>query len=323
MRAISYQKVDETILAFKVYLDKFKSKITSNLDQLLINNNTKFQEKYINCIKSNIDSIIIGKPDEIKRLEYEFNEITKAANRNSESYKTFMKKVLTSLEYEKRRSDFYPMYFNKIGIKSCVYCNAHLTVAIEKKVKLKRSTRIDYTAKFQVDHFLPKSIYPCFSISFYNLYPVCANCNLAKSKDAVNFNLYLDENSIRTTPFKFTFEKGSVANYLTTRNIDDIQYKFVEPSVNPPIKTFQEVFKIQEMYETQKDIAEELILKAEIYTKKYKDNLKNQFPELFTNEGIFNRLLLGNYSTEEHLHNRPMAKFTMDLAKQTGLIKEK
>lgn len=321
MRAISYQKVDVTILAFEAFLDKSKKDIIANLDQLLKINNTKYKVKYINCIKKNIDSIIIGKPDEIKTLEKKFNVITNAANKNSKSYKNFMKEILKSLDYEKRRSDFYPIYFNKIGIKSCVYCNAHLTVAIE--VNSKRKTRNNYIAKFQVDHFLPKSDYPCFSISLYNLYPVCANCNLAKSKNIVNFNLYLDENSINSTQFEFILEKGSIANYLTTRNIDDIQYKFAEPSVEPPTKTFQEVFKIQEIYETQKDIAEELILKAEIYTKKYKDNLKNQFPELFNNEGIFNRLLIGNYSTEEQLHNRPMAKFTMDLAKQVGLIRRK
>lgn len=321
MRAISYQKVDLAILAFQTNLDKFKSKIISKLDQLLKKNNTKYKEKYINCIKSNIDSIIIGKPDEIKRLEKKFNVITSAANKNSKSYKNFMKEILTSLEYEKRRSDFYPRYFNKIGIKSCVYCNAQLTVAIE--VNSNGRTRINYIAKFQLDHFLPKADYPCFSISLYNLYPVCASCNLAKSKNTVNFNLYLDEHGINSAPFEFILEEGSVANYLTTRNIDDIRYRFVEPSVEPPTKTFQEVFKIQEIYETQKDIAEELILKAEIYTKKYKNNLKSQFPELFNNEGVFNRLLIGNYSTEEQLHNRPMAKFTMDLAKQVGLIGRK
>lgn len=323
MRAISYQTVDVTILGFKAYLTKFKGNIVSNLNQLLIEKNTKYKIMYIKCILSNLDSIITGKPDDIKKLKKDFDDITKSAKKKSKSYKNFIKKIITALEYEKRRSDFYPRYFHQIGIKSCVYCNAHLTVAIEEKVKLIRKTRIDYTAKFQVDHFLPKADYPCFSVSLYNLYPVCANCNIAKSKSAVNFNLYLDENSITSSPFEFTLAKGSVANYLTTRNIEDIQYKFSEPSVVPPIKTFQEVFKIQEIYDTQKDIAEELILKAEIYTQKYKDSLKKQFPELFINEGIFNRLLLGNYSSEEQLHNRPMAKFTMDIAKQVGLIKKK
>jgi len=84
-----------------------------------------------------------------------------------------------------------------------------------------------------------------------------------------------------------------------------------------------QVFNIQEIYETQKDIAEELILKAEIYTDKYKENLKKQFKGLFPNEEILNRLLISNYSTEEELHKRPMAKFTMDIAKQVGLIKKK
>ncbi|SEF73627.1 HNH endonuclease [Sphingobacterium lactis] len=323
MRPISYQTVDSVIKDFNTILAKRKNKIIVNLNQLLAGKNTKYKVLYIQCIKSNIDIILVAKPDEIKRLKKEFDGITKSAIKNSKSYKSFIKKILTALEYENRRSDFYPKYFHKIGIKSCVYCNAHLTVVIEEQVKLKRKIRIDYTAKFQVDHFLPKSEYPCFSVSLYNLYPVCANCNLAKSKDTVDFNLYLDERSITPSVFEFTLANGSIAKYLTSRDLEDIQYTFSEPKVIAPNKTFQEVFKIQEIYETQKDIAEELILKAEVYTEEYKKNLKKQFPKLFTNEGIFNRLLIGNYSTDEDHHKRPMAKFTMDIAKQVGLIKKK
>ena len=65
---------------------------------------------------------------------------------------------------------------------------------------------------------------------------------------------------------------------------------------------------------------EELILKAEIYTKSYKETLVNSFGKIFSNVSITNRIIIGNYSAEDEIHNRPMAKFTQDIAKQLGLI---
>ncbi|ULT26861.1 HNH endonuclease [Sphingobacterium sp. E70] len=252
MRPISFQKVDSTIIAFDARLTIFKKKILNNLDSLIFPRTPKDKKAYINHIKINIDKIIAGKPEVINTLKAEFDAILTPKLMASKAYIDFKDKILGALEYASRRSDFYPKYFHQLGIKACVYCNAQLAVTIEEKVNLKTKTRIDYTAKFQVDHFLPKADYPCFSISLYNLYPVCANCNIAKSKSIVDFNLYSDEQNLTSNGYKFDLEKGTVAKYLISRNVEDIQYKFLEPMVLAPTKSFQEVFKIQEIYDTQK-----------------------------------------------------------------------
>jgi hypothetical protein len=84
--------------------------------------------------------------------------------------------------------------------------------------------------------------------------------------------------------------------------------------------SFQETFDIKGIYETQKDIVEELILKALIYTPNYKKTLIENFPKIFNDVNLSNRLIVGNYVQSDEIHRRPMAKFIQDIAKQIKLI---
>jgi hypothetical protein len=76
------------------------------------------------------------------------------------------------------------------------------------------------------------------------------------------------------------------------------------------------------IYNTQKDLAAEIILKSLIYNKSYQNTLKRSFEKLYGDRPLlFNRLILGNYSEVTDIHKRPMAKFTQDIGKQLKLIK--
>ena len=81
-----------------------------------------------------------------------------------------------------------------------------------------------------------------------------------------------------------------------------------------------DIFCIEGIYNTQKDLAEEILIKSEIYSKAYKRSLINSFGTVIYDEELINRLLLGNYDKPEDIHKRPMAKFTQDIAKQLHLI---
>ncbi|MFD2921212.1 hypothetical protein ACFS6H_15915 [Terrimonas rubra] len=325
MIAIPYKIVDNTIGVFNTEIDTFIVQLVNNLNRMRSDKRLKLtreKKDYINEIISHSKDLIIAKPKKLDQYRQAFDKIITPADMASKQFESFRNRLIKELGYTTRRSDFYPKYFRKIGIKSCVYCNAHLTVAIEKVTQLRTKQKFTYKAKFQVDHYWPKSKYPCFSISLYNLYPVCGSCNNCKSFHDLEFLLYSDSKTSIISSFKFNLVPGSVANYLLSRKIEDINFTFNEPPVLPTVKKFQEVFDIQGIYDTQKDLAEELILKAEVYTAPYRLKLKKQFPKLFTTPGIFNRILLGNYSSEEDIHKRPMAKFTIDIARQVGLIKK-
>ena len=80
-------------------------------------------------------------------------------------------------------------------------------------------------------------------------------------------------------------------------------------------------FKIPEIYETQKDVFEELVHLSELYTNEGQEDLVDSFKNLFPDQSMVHRLIIGNYTKPEEVHKRPLAKFTQDIAKGLGIIK--
>jgi hypothetical protein len=194
-----------------------------------------------------------------------------------------------------------------------VYCNAQLAVSIERE-------NDTISARFQIDHFYPQSSYPCFSISFFNLYPVCGPCNNIKREQPADFKLYSDDIVPLKSPYLFILDETSKLDFLRSGKIEDIQISFSEPPASGNGNLLQQLFDIQGIYNTQKDIAQELILKARSSPKSYKEGLNASLPGLFQSPEMINRLLVGNYTEEINIHKRPMAKFMMDLARQLGML---
>lgn len=324
MISIPYTTVDSLIKLLDIDIVAQKNTIKTKLEKFLKHVNYKHdkaaKKKYVEKLLTLHTYIITAKPETLKRYKDEFDKIITPEKMASSNYKSFRNRVLKELGYSNKRGEFYPKYFHKMGVKSCVYCNSQLTVATEGEKRLKTKTNIVYKAKFQVDHYIPKSSYPCFSISLYNLYPVCASCNNCKSYNTVQFSLYQNIGN-PVSDFEFILDKASVTEYLLNRKANEIKYEFKEPHASLPNKKLNDVFDIEGIYNTQKDLVEELILKAEIYTEEYKKSLIKKFPKLLTSADITNRILLGNYTSEIDIHKRPMAKFTLDIAKQVGLIK--
>lgn len=319
MIAIPIEKVEKVIGLFQSEINVFNTDIKVKLNNLLVDaviSVNADELSYVNKLIQYSDDIITATPIVLKSYQTEFDNIINSNKVKTKKGKKFREKILTALSYTNRRSDFYPQYFQKIGIKACVYCNSQLTVCIDSEKKKQKIVK----AKFQVDHYLPKSEYPCFSISLFNLYPVCASCNNSKSAKNVSFNLYENTKNIVKSKFEFRLTPSSKAKYLLNRKLEEIELEFSEPVTKKKQQSFKDTFDIKGIYDTQKDIAEELILKAEIYTDTYKKSLIDAFPEIFTSSNLSNRLIIGSYSDENDIHKRAMSKFTQDIAKQLGLI---
>lgn len=329
MISISTQIVENAIFLFKkeieddyrLTLRQLERDYRSYFKEFSIDEK-KFFRKFLNFARGN--NIIIIDNLEIENVKSLLGEIPKSHFKKQVKNKVIYLKDLinNTLNYQKKRDNFYPKYFQQIGIKSCIYCNSQLTVTIEKTIHLKTKVNNEFIAKFQVDHFYPKDKYPYLSISLYNLYPTCASCNNAKKVTEVNFKLY--ENNILPSRYKFILDLKSKATFLTTRNLNDIEFKFVDPD-KPDAKlvvngSFEDTFQINGIYKTQKDVAEEIILKSQIYNKAYKKKLIKSFPHIFSNQNLGNRIILGNYCEPEEIHKRPLAKFMQDIARDVGLI---
>ncbi|MFD1604696.1 hypothetical protein ACFSJW_14895 [Flavobacterium artemisiae] len=285
----------------------------------------KKHREYINKIINDYPDIITSTPSKIKNLIKEFDAIDNGIilNQFAPSKKVkFYEEIIKAMRYEDLRDSEFHSYIKASGIKTCVYCNAQLTVVTsfsfyDKKEK-KRKPKV--LAKLELDHFYSKSKYPFLCTSFYNLYPVCGNCNGAKYNNTINFELYTEDlNDL--DKFKFWIDEKSILNYwLSLKNTDlKVHFESIDGSFEF-INEYNKMFGIQGIYDTQIDIAEELVHKAKVYNDIYKKSLVESFKTLFPDKSILDRLIVGNYADASDIHKRPMAKYSQDIAKQLNLI---
>lgn len=65
-------------------------------------------------------------------------------------------------------------FVNDTHLRVCPYCGRHYIFSLKK--------RTDDYLRPEIDHFLPRSKYPMFAMSFFNLIPSCRECNGLQSK---------------------------------------------------------------------------------------------------------------------------------------------
>lgn len=301
-------------------IDKLKS-----LKSKLRPQKEKDHIKYIDKIINEYTNILKATPQEMKDLIKSFNsilpcsQVKKTTSRNKKWF--FYECIVAALRYDDIREKEFLEYLVELGIKSCVYCNAQLTIVSKYNYYDigKRKHKSKLSAKLELDHYHPKSKYPFLATSFFNLYPVCGNCNRAKSATPITFEAYSNPSSQQ--PYYFFIDENSIINYWATGDKNYLQIFFDRSDGNYRLRNdYNKTFNIQGIYNTQKDIVEEIAYKVKVYTPAFKHDLVQHFQTLFPNTDMLDRLILGNYTKENEVHMRPMAKFSQDIAKQLGLI---
>ncbi|WP_420575248.1 HNH endonuclease [Ekhidna sp.] len=285
--------------------------------------------KFINTLIKDYQKIQLMKPSEMQalikqnkslydKLFYQPATPKKGKVRAMPARATpFSKAILKALCYSQLREKEAYKIVQHLNINACVYCNSQLAIVVKHKSKFK--------ARLEMDHFFSKTRYPHFSTSFFNLIPSCSNCNKSKSDTETNlkthFHLY-SENGL-LNQFKFRLSDASILKFSKTRNRNDIKIEFLDhnTAVNHISNDHDSLFAIKAIYETQRDVAEELIDKKIAYSNSKKKELLTKFKALFPNEDILNRLIIGNYTREDEIHKRPLAKFTQDIAQDLKLDK--
>lgn len=314
-----------------LYEIEFKDYVNERIKELTnLSANTKDEKSILTLLIKYLPKIVCSTPYEqqkvIDALNVKYPDIfwdTKAkkpkGKRGRIKRKTqFSDRIQNALDYDAFRNKFADRIHQEHGIKACPYCNASLTIVA-------RNINGSNKNRFQLDHYFPKSQHPWLSISFFNLIPSCGNCNLTKSSSPVNydsdFHLYRSENS---NPFLFILEPNSKAYYLLNFDPSEIKIVFKENEGGNEIfvSNHDSSYDIMGIYNTQKDLVEELIQKSLIYTPKYRKELQDQLQKLSkgNNPIYINRLITGNYYLSKDIHLRPMSKFTQDIAENVRLI---
>ncbi|MDO1514346.1 HNH endonuclease domain-containing protein [Maribacter confluentis] len=279
---------------------------------------------YVEKIINEYDDILNADPSKMQKIIKEFNAILPYPNvkrKITSKRVSFQEEVVKAMRYEDLRKFEFPLYLQNSNLKTCVYCNAQSTLTIEP-VYYNNKTKKDrrgVNSKLQLDHFYPKSKYPFLSTSFFNLYPTCANCNIAKGEKIALFELYTTSDDLDV--FNFWIDDKSILDYWLSLNANHLKVHL--QSLDGDIKLLHnhnELFQIQKVYDAQIDVGEELIWKVKANPQSYRKSLNKTFSKIFPDTSVIDRMIIGNYSKPEETFKRPMSKYTQDIARQLKLI---
>lgn len=240
----------------------------------------------------------------------------KPNNQEDDCNGSFYNNIVNALNYENIRDKEYADAVKKLGIRTCIYCNAEYMPI----VKMQGRT---YRCRFEADHFYPKNKRPFLCISFYNLLPSCAFCNRGKSYNDALFYLYTDDPS-DLVPFSFKLDGESVIDYMHFLDSEKLKIDFTNSKNGDEklLENHEEKFHISQIYQSFKDEAEEILWKAKTINPSYASQLKKSFESVFRSLGEKEiRYLYGFYDKEEDIHKRPLTKMKQDIAKQLGILK--
>ncbi|NRT72415.1 HNH endonuclease domain-containing protein [Clostridium beijerinckii] len=190
------------------------------------------------------------------------------------------------------------------GLRVCPYCNRqYITPVFSDSGKMRAD----------LDHFLPKSRYPYFSMSLYNLIPVCKSCNqsLKGSKESGFNDINPYEDNLDDY---FTFKADVFTSEIS---IEKVKGKTKDISLHT------DKFKIEPLYNYHRNQVDELIRKRIAYPDKYIKKLFDDNRDYFKDENEIKQLLIGYIHDKSKLNDEAFLKLRRDIAEQLGFINGK
>ncbi|WP_185204633.1 HNH endonuclease [Chryseobacterium sp. C3] len=276
----------------------------------------------IGLTKEKIKEIITSKPKRLIEINSEFmnNYITNfeeseyfaytALKENEKSYCTkYHEKILNLKRVFNYRQYVSNNYFlaELLDIHTCIYCNRNYVKTI--------GNTNEKTARAEYDHFFSQSKYPLLALSFYNLIPICGNCNKKKLDNNFTLKSHLHPYSFSDEEKKFTFsfrKKNFIENNvkINISTNDKASKEKIE-------KTFSDLH-LEKIYNvhSDKELRDLLDLRYK-YSKNYLDILCNKtFESLNLSQEEAYRMIFGIETNEDDYHKRPFSKFKHDIIEE-------
>lgn len=206
----------------------------------------------------------------------------------------------------------------KLKVSVCPYCNRQYTTSLHAKGK--KLTRPD------IDHFLPKWTNPILQVSFFNLVPSCQVCNRGlKNRQSTSYSTHLNpyEDNPKHSYMRFNYLPVNMAGAQgLSRNFDIVvQSNSKNPVIQTKVAGNKEMFQLEPVYNTHKDVVQDLIWKSENWDASHLSMINASFSNLHISKADAFRLVFGNYYDEKDFTRRPLAKMTKDIAVRLGLDK--
>lgn len=211
-------------------------------------------------------------------------------------------RIIECLQYAKARVILGEIH-QQMGLKTCVYCNTIPTMSNKGEVF------------YQMDHYLPQSLYPFLGTCFYNLQPSCDVCNGHKLTQDCDFGLYVNsEQHKELSPFLFVPKVKNLDGPYP--ECEDIQFRGKGANVTKESQAHEEMFHINNLYAGYKDKV------SKLYAKGYKLNdsvvkfMSAAFGLKPSPSDILAYLSDEISLKENDIHKEPLMKLKQDTIKQ-------
>lgn len=199
------------------------------------------------------------------------------------------------------------------GVRTCPYCNRQYITPILTS---------DGRTRGDLDHFLAKDQYPYFSMSLYNLVPVCSSCNSSlKGSEEFGFNNLNPYEGSLDDYIKFRADIRKKDIYINIIKADKLIRKPGMRKKN--VEKLLDTFKLKLQYNYHVSQVEELILKRVIYSEKYIDDIKNsKFSKNKISKSQIKETIIGYSSNQVNINNEPLSKFRRDIVEQLDFFND-
>jgi hypothetical protein len=282
-------------------------------------NLVRFWNYLLNPADNILESLIISRPDELKRLFGEildefgdefFSRETNYENARLTEEGKVVKAVFNYYDFFRGQPE-YVEHCRNLHVPYCPYCN---------EVPIPLITLADgvESAINQLDHFYPKSRHPYLSLSFFNLVPSCEKCNGPQIKKEKRFDINTHFNPFHSRLddyFAFVVEDLLV----TTFNEIEISYLNRNPH---PINSIVDFELIERYNATHKEPAYNLIQNIRRRSPRIRGALLAQFAEIWDSaRGVKETMLERNgvKTNVDEVLNINIGKLKRDIALQMGI----
>jgi len=305
-----------------------KYALTTKIDDWLAANPKHRGRGMFKYLKSNINHILTAEPKDLELIIQEFDKKgyrTKILNKKGKLNK-LGKEIEDLFNYKGFRKGTKAIWLtNELKIKSCTYCNSQYTLTVKHNNKTK--------LLFHLDHFYPKSVYPYLSLSYYNLIPCCASCNMSKSDKpyVIEENIHPYEDSLDEIA-KYNATSKSLAQFLLNVNKNENKIElllnirtkyFGDLKTEKKLENYKNEFKVETQYQQFKDVVGDTYLKGLFYNSNRKMELITFFKKhkgITLTQEMIHRFIVGNYTEDKDLLKRPLAKLMKDISEDFKLI---
>ncbi len=209
-------------------------------------------------------------------------------------------------------------YCEKLNVNVCPYCNRIYTyTVIQKYCKKENITRPE------LDHYFPKSKYPIFALSFFNLIPSCNICNstikgINELNISKNLHPYLDE---LDDGYKFDYDVKGISTFEGDKS--SIKIKIYKGKLYDKSNNTLKFFKIEQIYQKHTDTVANLILLRRKYTDGVLEEITNLVNKngnaLLSKEELFNDLF--HEFNENEIIDTSLGKLKKDITNKLRINK--